>query len=218
MKRCLSIIALSFILVNTTYSQLKLKAFAGINISSLEDKFDENISDADQLTLESFYHRLISPSIGMQFQLDLSKMVNFNVESQLILKGQKQSEDKHVERSLYIELIPSIGVNFWNDFNFGLGPYVGIRPYTYFSEKNAPSTIIYIRDDWDYGGMASLSYDVERMTFRIAYYYGLNTIYRVFFPIEDFNKSLIIDKRNRVFQFGIGYALNANKESGNRKK
>ena len=217
MKRCLSIIAALFILLNTSYGQMKLKAFAGINVSSLANIYSQDLLRDDQLRLESYSKSVINPSIGIQMQFDLSEKVNFNLESQFNFKGQKYGDDNYVERSLYVEFIPSIDVNIWNGFSFGLGYYIGVRPYTYFSDKNSISLADYYRNDWDYGGMVSMSYNVERLTFRMAYYHGLKTIYTDIFPIEDFNKWIKLDKQNRVYQFSVGYTLCTKKSNAKSK-
>jgi hypothetical protein len=210
MKRCLSIIAFVFILFNTSYSQLTFKAFAGVNITSLEDENELNISDAEQASLDSDFHRLLNPSLGIQMQFYSKERINLNLESQFIVKGQGYGENNKVERSIYIELIPTIDIDLGKGFSFGLGPYLGFRPYTYFSEKNSVSTASYIRNDWDYGGIASASYNVKRLTFRFAYFAGSNTVFRDIFPIKNSNKLVMLSKRNRVMQFSIGYTLRSN--------
>lgn len=207
MKRCLSLIVLSFIILNSTFCQTKFKAFIGTNVSSIEDNLSFNISEEDEMELESIFEGVILPFAGFQLDIGLTKKLSINLESQLSFKGQKQRNTDYVERSLYVKLIPSFNIDIYKGLNVGIGPYEAYRPYTYFSEKSSPSSIIYLRENWDSGGMVSLSYELNKVSFRLAYYHGFSTVYSFNFPFDDGDSWANVEKKNKTIQLGIGYTF-----------
>lgn len=208
MKRFLAIAAVIILCVSISYAQFDFHVFAGVNSSSLGIDITGSPTESDKNRVEEFYGSSILPYIGFKGEYDLSKSIALNLESQLSYKGQKSNKIDFNERSLYIDLIPSIDFKLFSGVRLGLGVYGSLRMHTYFSEKFTVSELGFYRDTWDYGGVASVSFELNRMTLRASYFHGLHKINTT---LEYFG---FVHRRYRVYQFGIGYRISSGDTEG----
>ena len=204
-KKHILLLFLFIFLLEPLTSQISFKTFLGGQIAWLDHGLNDKLDVSDQQRLNALYEPVLLPYLGFQSQIKLNGKIDLNIECQLVYKGQNSNFYNHFEKSLYVEFIPYVDFNFWNEMRFGIGPYIGLKIKNGLLLNNTTQSLP--RNNWDYGGMVSLAYVFERFTFRVVYFHSVNTTISFIFQKNNGNNFVYGDNKNRVFQIGIGYTI-----------
>jgi len=200
MRHCQLIIAFLLIYCYSISGQLSLTAYLGGAKTDAPIQFLEN-SDLDRVRyLNDLYGSMVTPFLGVQLQTRIKRTFLFNINSQFSIKGQSAKNEffDFDYRFMYMDLLPSVGMNLGKFVQLNFGPYISSR-IADISKLPVNSYILGVGSrKRDYGLHGNLSIKIKRISFQISYIHGLYDVFVVsYYPRF----------HHRSFQLGIGYSI-----------
>ncbi len=192
----LSLLVFIFCFAQLMHGQVSIRAFIGANDAWQANRTFLPFNPTDLELLNEHFSSILLPYGGLQIQKKISQRFDLNLESQISFKGEQAESNKYKIKFMYLKLIPSVEFEIFKGFKCGAGVFGGIRIKEYlpfYLPLHKPNTNFY-----DFGGMASLAYSYQKLTFRAAYYLSTNVSYHY---------KMDAKKKNRVFQIGVGYRI-----------
>ncbi len=198
----------TFVIIESSYGQIRLKFSSGINKSNC--------------TFENL--EVISPKARMGYFLGIAPNYQINnrmqvqVGFQYSLKGYDTRSPNTVapswSRYEYLDILPEIEFYFLEHLAIGVGVNYGIKlnEQLRFGEENGssaekPETI----KSTDFGLIGKLEYNYKSLFGFVRYNIGIKDIAATTFTDENGQDIFDLKQFNRNLQIGIGYQLSFNK-------